>query len=183
MEEILQEINANTITLSTEDVKRNNKILHPLLDILVDKMKSMDELFNSLFRRVFYGGSYYDGIRIKKPDEFDLDLLLHIPKCQISRGKVPGHVRIRIDPNTTDDESTRALELFADNRGYLLTSKFNAWFKSVMHKGLSSFKEASGAKEYKIAIDGYKLKISVHDHGPAKDLVVRVRDFTINIDL
>ncbi|GJQ86344.1 hypothetical protein Trydic_g9038 [Trypoxylus dichotomus] len=184
MDQALEDINADTINLSAEDVKRNNEILHPLLDVLLDEMILRDELFGSCFQEVFYGGSYYDGSKIRNPDEFDLDLLLCFPKCKILRGEVPGHVKIRINhPNTVDSESTMMRNLLADNRGYLLTWKFNAWFKNVVHKAFRPFKLSSDSKEYQMRIDGYKLKISVQDHGPAKTLVIRVRNFTINVDL
>lgn len=42
-------------------------------------MKKKDILFNSLFETIFYGGSFYDGVRVGHPEEFDLDLLFTLP--------------------------------------------------------------------------------------------------------
>ena len=39
-------------------------------------MKESDELFNALFREIYFSGSYYDGLKIGKPDEFDLNLVI-----------------------------------------------------------------------------------------------------------
>lgn len=42
-------------------------------------MKSTDALFKALYEQVFYGGSYYDSLKVSNPDEYDLDLLLRLP--------------------------------------------------------------------------------------------------------
>ncbi|GJQ86345.1 hypothetical protein Trydic_g9039 [Trypoxylus dichotomus] len=144
-------------------------------------MKSVDELFNETYERVFYGGSYYDGVRIKEPDEFDLCLLLRFPECKVSWG-IPGHVMVKVNPDTHNSTSLKIRELFAYKGKFLLTSKFNSWFKSVVHKALRDYKSPN-QKEYSIAINQNKLKITVHDHGPAENLVIRVHNITINIDL
>ena len=39
-------------------------------------MKESDELFNVLYREIYFSGSYYDGLKIGKPDEFDLNLVI-----------------------------------------------------------------------------------------------------------
>lgn len=43
-------------------------------------MKKNSVLFNSLYKTIFYGGSFYDGIRVGHPEEFDLDLIFTLPK-------------------------------------------------------------------------------------------------------
>lgn len=43
-------------------------------------MRQQDELFDLMFTNTFYGGSYYDGLKVGQPDEYDLDLLLSLPK-------------------------------------------------------------------------------------------------------
>ena len=39
-------------------------------------MKESDELFKTLYQQVYFSGSYYDGLKIGKPDEFDLNLVI-----------------------------------------------------------------------------------------------------------
>lgn len=39
----------------------------------------MDSYFYVLLPRLEFTGSYYDGLRIKKADEFDIDLVLNLP--------------------------------------------------------------------------------------------------------
>lgn len=42
-------------------------------------MAKSDVLFKSMYERRFYGGSYYEGLKVAKPEEFDLDLVLNLP--------------------------------------------------------------------------------------------------------
>ena len=56
-------------------------------------------MFKQLFERVFYGGSYYDDLRVGKPDEFDLDLLLRFPKnvkYEASISNLPGYLYLKV---------------------------------------------------------------------------------------
>lgn len=62
-------------------------------------MKEKSELFKTSFTRVFYGGSYYDGLRVGNPEEFDLDLLLTLPKYaepDLTNSNIPGFVHLRL---------------------------------------------------------------------------------------
>lgn len=59
-----------------------------------------NKLFNSLYRKEFYGGSYYDDLKVSKPNEYDLDLLLVLPpyaRPVISATEMPGYVRIELE--------------------------------------------------------------------------------------
>lgn len=62
-------------------------------------MKEKDELFKLLFRRIFYGGSYYDGLKVGKPEEYDLDILFFLPKLtkpQLTTGSLPGYLKVQL---------------------------------------------------------------------------------------
>lgn len=47
---------------------------------MIKKLKETDSLFEALYETKFYGGSFYDGLKISKPNEYDLDLLLRLPR-------------------------------------------------------------------------------------------------------
>lgn len=51
---------------------------------LIPRMIEVDTLLGILYSSIYYGGSYYDGLRITEATEFDLDLTLKMP----FRGKV-----------------------------------------------------------------------------------------------
>lgn len=49
--------------------------------------------------RLFYGGSYYDGLRVGHPEEYDLDLLLQLPKLldvSLTISNIPGFVNVQV---------------------------------------------------------------------------------------
>lgn len=48
-------------------------------------MKKVSPLFKELYSTNYYGGSFYDGLKVGKPDEFDLDLKLTLPRILDAR--------------------------------------------------------------------------------------------------
>lgn len=47
--------------------------------MLVTRMKSIDPLFNNLYQREHFAGSYPDGLKIGKPSEYDMNLIIKLP--------------------------------------------------------------------------------------------------------
>lgn len=69
------------------------------MDLFIEKMRSLDKLFDNLFRTKYYGGSYYDNLKISKPCEYDLDILLNLPKMLSPTVEVsdkPGFVHVSL---------------------------------------------------------------------------------------
>lgn len=61
-------------------------------------MKEANVLFKKMYTAIYYGGSYYDGLKISDPGEYDCDLLLRLPAyakpmVQISS---PGFVQVQL---------------------------------------------------------------------------------------
>lgn len=66
---------------------------------VIEKMKCKSVLFKGLYDKLFYGGSYYDGLRVGHPEEFDLDLLLRLPKLidsHLTIMNIPGFVSVQL---------------------------------------------------------------------------------------
>ncbi|XP_044252321.1 cyclic GMP-AMP synthase-like [Tribolium madens] len=146
MENILTDINRRFISLPEEDVRGNKQILESVLRTFVDVMKTQDPLFEALFRRVFYGGSFYDGLRVGKPVEFDLDLLLHIPtyaQPTLQESNIPGFVWLKLNnldgwlrqPEGRVYKDFR--KKFLDNCDFLDTGKTLKWMESLVQKTLN----------------------------------------------
>ena len=76
-DDALREVNDNIMKLKKIDIQKSNHVLDWLRNDVVDAMKKNDRLFNSLFREIYYSGSYYDGLKIRGPDEFDLNIVLN----------------------------------------------------------------------------------------------------------
>ncbi|CAG9772613.1 unnamed protein product [Ceutorhynchus assimilis] len=94
MEQILQNINRNYIQLKTEEVKHNNEILKSTLERMIEIMKALDPLFEIIYQKPFFGGSFYDDLKVGKPDEFKIDLVMVFSKivCQKHKTKKCGCV-------------------------------------------------------------------------------------------
>lgn len=114
-ENILQKINQTSIALSREDTKRSNKFLE-VIDQVLQKMRQNNSLFNELFQNKFYGGSFYDNLKVGKPNEYDLDCLLVLPKLLepvVAVTNQPGFVSIvlkNIDALDKQKEETAKYE-------------------------------------------------------------------------
>ncbi|XP_075526062.1 cyclic GMP-AMP synthase-like receptor isoform X3 [Dermacentor variabilis] len=59
--------------------ERNKSILNKLLKNLCEEMKKEDRLFALIFKRLYYTGSSYEGLRIRQADEFDINLVMKLP--------------------------------------------------------------------------------------------------------
>ncbi|GJQ82096.1 hypothetical protein Trydic_g20618, partial [Trypoxylus dichotomus] len=73
-----------------------------ILTDLINEMK-MDPLFASSYNRIFYGGSFFDGLRVGKPEEFDLDILLKMPKLGkplLTHTNEPGYLSLKFEAPT-----------------------------------------------------------------------------------
>lgn len=50
-----------------------------ITDKLIETMKQKSVLFKTLYKSKYYGGSYYDNLKVGPPNEYDLDLVLRLP--------------------------------------------------------------------------------------------------------
>lgn len=66
-------------------------------------MRQKDKLFNKLYKHMFFGGSYYDGLKVGSPNEYDIDLILKFPPkddiCNVNEVEIctsnkPGFVHL-----------------------------------------------------------------------------------------
>jgi hypothetical protein len=46
---------------------------------LIEGLKKQSCLFEKLYKEIKWTGSYYEGLKISKPDEFDLNIVLKMP--------------------------------------------------------------------------------------------------------
>ncbi|KAF2896784.1 hypothetical protein ILUMI_09402 [Ignelater luminosus] len=179
LEHILQRINGDYVRLNEDEKRRNNMVLKVILYHM-----NKDQLFNSLIRKEFYGGSYYDDLKVSKPNEYDLDLLLHLPPytCPvISASEMPGYVKIELENirnfERKKDESDRypnlALKLL-DGDNYLSTTKILAWMESVLTKALNDFNILSKKYHYvkKLGTTEGVYYFTVRKQGPAFTLKI-----------
>lgn len=133
LDEPLQAV-MKSLSLDEDKVKNMNHNLHKLLDDhLIPQMRARDPLFEQLFGQLHYMGSFYEGLRIKEPNEFDLNVELRLPNaCRAGvtcENCPPGFLKIKCD-------SREHVAKWISDDGFLLREKVLYWMKSVVDKAL-----------------------------------------------
>lgn len=187
----LCEINDNTMKLNKIDMKKSNLIINWLQNEVVNALKKNDELFNALFREIYYSGSYYDGLKIREPDEFDLNFILSTSKfgdiSTLEEGS-PGYFKIRfqkvmdltrygtrIADRFLEEFIEPSKDFYGREAYYIIPDKVRKWFATI-------FEKAKYDIPMRIA-DGSKItKLSTEQNGPAFTLRLEI-DKVQNIDI
>ncbi|KAG0445537.1 hypothetical protein HPB47_014164 [Ixodes persulcatus] len=177
-----------SLELNSEVTATNVTILKTLLGDIFAQMKQTDPFFRLLFKRLEYTGSYYDGLRIKKADEFDINLVLNLPfekdEFTASDG-CPGHVGYEVDPAAMvrlrregDAKWVPLLLNWMDgSRGRLVPDRVTQWLESVLDPVLRTYVVPSGPCS---AMEEIRLL----QHGPAVTLYIKLKDGNqIDVDL
>ena len=143
-------------------------------------MKQQDPLFDAMFRRVFYGGSYYDGLKVGDPGEFDLDLLLDLPRYaqpELVDSIYPGFVQLQVNRLDAWMRQPEALpsysnfgRLLDDNR-HVNTDKVLSWMEGLVQRSLNNF------------VAGNSLRVTFSKSGPALTLHIVAPTTKMDVDL
>ncbi|XP_047541004.1 cyclic GMP-AMP synthase-like receptor isoform X2 [Vanessa atalanta] len=80
-----QEINRHYIQMNKNERKENTDIVFSVLKELINIMRRNDKLFDSLRPNLDFLGSYFDGLRVGKPTEYDINIILKFP---VNYGKI-----------------------------------------------------------------------------------------------
>ncbi|GJQ76888.1 hypothetical protein Trydic_g15092 [Trypoxylus dichotomus] len=150
MENVIQYINQNFVSLDETQVKFNNKVIGKLIDLLTVKMKEQNPLFEKLYTTIFYGGSYYDGLKVGNPEEYDCDVLLKLPSYSkpvvTADPNYPGFVKVfvsdfaKLQKQPEYDRYYKELpKLLEDN--YLCGNKLKKWMESILDKVFNDIKK------------------------------------------
>jgi hypothetical protein len=154
-------------------------------------MKSVDQLFEALYRRPFYGGSYYDRLHVKtlgQSYDYDLDLLLSIPKKAsptLIRSLIPGHIKLQVQNVSwfeTSSVYTKFKKIFLDDHNFLITDKALRWMESVVQKSFNRLLLLPFVTSY-LLVGAKEFPIRFSKSGPALTLHVGVGDCTLDVDL
>jgi hypothetical protein len=189
LENVLQKVNQKYIAAPDDEIKRNNRLLE-VVDRIIQMMRSKNTLFDNLFQSKFYGGSYYDNLKVGNPSEYDLDCLLSLPKAAeptIEVSDVPGYVHVTLNMAALykkKDEAPKYLgleSLLDGNR--LCTKKIKSWMEGLMSSVLTK------NSKMKVTVDDTTcvLEPKVRKSGPALTIKLqgcyKDKDFDIDIDL
>lgn len=186
LKHILKEFNNNRVKVSDDDRKKNMAILQDIvLDKFITAMKTVDPLFNELYKENYYTGSYYEGLKVSDANEFDLNMKLELPfkwdDVQIVYNSVPpGYAQYKI---------TKPLEVLLSRHpkwaiyqkltlimeGPLLSQKkINEWCQGVGDRALIALRQNPSRFQ----------NVTRSRHGPAFTLNIKVDSKTLlDVDL
>lgn len=151
-----------------------------------------------------FAGSHFDGLRIKKPDEFDMDIVVGLPvnfkvdplypgnSDIVLEHKSAGYIQMRMgtqyknlprrDPGDWEDNK-QAYE-WQDEQGYLLHTKFATWFQSVVARALNKFPDGyNGRKCFHVDGVAYFIKIITKRTSPAVTFYVENHQLGFKLDI
>lgn len=138
-------------------------------------------------------GSHYDRTRVTKPDEFDVAIVIGLPKNLgmnpenvILVPKEAGFVQLKMGTQYKRDcntcQTNKAACKWCDDQNFLLRSNFMDWFKGVLDRALNSFGNYSTPI---INSGGVQYTIRKSESGPAKTLFIenKSKGFKLDVDL
>ncbi|XP_064481232.1 cyclic GMP-AMP synthase-like receptor isoform X1 [Ornithodoros turicata] len=169
------------VKLNPDERKRNVKILDTLLVQLCDDLRAKDALFKMLYNRCVYSGSFYEDLKIKSPNEFDINIVFVLPKkglqCEL---KCLEHDRAFLGCCVDEEQwskfncrGTSIDTLFSELEGkhWLDMTKVRRWFQSLLAR-TNDF----------VNIEGI-VQVKYSESGPAKTLRILTTSGRIDVDL
>ena len=180
MSHFLEQLYAREIKLDEQEKKQYKALLQNVLSVVIEKMKEASPAFKELYRRNYYGGSFYDGLKVGSTgQEFDLNILFSWPDHSIKIANLGDDVR---KPNFADlqNDNYRAnqnqKQILGENRygkEILSPKKMFTLLKTTVDKALTKIGNTVTfeANEYKVrrsvkapvmlSVEGNGMKFSV----------------------
>ncbi|KAJ8665167.1 hypothetical protein QAD02_006829, partial [Eretmocerus hayati] len=155
------------------------------------RLMRKDELFDDIYKKIIYGGSYYKGTRYGKPEEFDLDFIIKLPLdyagVEIDTNHQDyGFVKIQVNRRSQHPiwkKHEKILSKWITSGGYLDQNKFRQWMESVFTKTISQL-SGSAYYGYEVQFNGRRYSLKHRKSGPAFTLILTTPDGSIiDVDL
>lgn len=195
MEDVLLQVNKKHVRIQKEDRKKNNTILFTVLDKILKRMRSCDKLFSSLKPRLEYLGSYFDGLRVGRPTEYDINIVLtfyiNYDKITLVSSKTEGAYASVVMPSefrrlskipATASKGFKETELWCDASHRLSMQRFRSWMQKVVDSALNTLPVENGMKI--LEVNNKLFQIASKTSGPAFTLtIIENSDNIIDIDL
>ncbi|KAJ8734650.1 hypothetical protein PYW08_013900 [Mythimna loreyi] len=164
VEEIFQRVNRRYVRIKRKDRTDNNSILYKVLRALLKIMRECDNLFDSMNPKLEYLGSYFDGMRVGQPNEYDINVILTIhinynKICLDARETQNSYTSIIMPEefrrlSNTPETATKGFQktkFWCDKSHRLLVTSFRSWMQGVVDTALKTLP----------LVDG-KLKADIH---------------------
>ncbi|XP_018574676.1 uncharacterized protein LOC108913593 [Anoplophora glabripennis] len=198
MDKTLEMIHNEYVALPQEEKKRNTEILLALLNEIIEACKS-NELFCNLYRAPYFGGSYYEGLKIKRPDEYDIHIKLCFPavdNCQMISSYKSGYVHLQFSRTRNNSRKLwnsrlgirrpyygmNGLHVLINESDFLDSKKVMLWMHEILSKWVGGRRRRKARVVWKDTAFG-TLQIKLQRHGPAFTFrVTNFEDIFFNFD-
>ncbi|XP_053603127.1 cyclic GMP-AMP synthase-like receptor isoform X1 [Plodia interpunctella] len=201
LDTLLHDIYLRYIALKRHDFSHHYRVFDTIFLKMHRTMQRVDRYYQKYSSTVQVSGSHYDRLRIKKPDEFDIDIFIGLPlniKSEatdasksdiILESMAAGFVKLKMGtqfqklPYRDDWEVNKTLFSWRNDEYYLLRSKFSDWFKSLVYRALNEF-ECIGNLPM-CYVDSNAYVIGTSEAGPAVTLKIKClrTNFKMDVDL
>ncbi|XP_046960435.1 cyclic GMP-AMP synthase-like receptor isoform X2 [Vanessa cardui] len=197
---LLADIYVRYIALKKEDFRLHYRVFTEVFSQIHNNMKEVDKYYNRYSSNIQFAGSHYDRLRIKKPDEFDVDIVIDLPvnlrrdrnlneSDIILEPNFPGFVQLRagvqyqklLVRDGVDCLINRTAHEWLDEKNYILRSKFTNWFKSVGNRALNRFPRRENLPA--CSVEGVYYTIRTSESGPAWTIIIEAPNFKLDVDL
>ncbi|XP_045764918.1 uncharacterized protein LOC123867090 [Maniola jurtina] len=190
----LGEIFKQFIALKDDDCKRSQEVFKSVFEQFKQKMGEQCNYFGKYASQVMYAGSVYDGIKVSKLDEYDMDIVIRLPinyddgeNGIIIENDQPGFVKLKIikafdnlDKQKEWENCHKVTRDWRDADKYFLQNKFRHWLHSIVQKTLNELND-------QVTVNGVTYLMKYKMSGPAYTLNIRNVDgeehFLLDVDL
>ncbi|XP_046976622.1 cyclic GMP-AMP synthase-like receptor [Vanessa cardui] len=195
-EVIFQQINRHYIRMDKNERKENTDILFAVLKELINAMRRNDKLFDSLRPKLDFLGSYFDGLRVGKPTEYDINIILKFPvnygKIKLDASNSPHDYTAIIMPPEfrrlgkvplTVNQGFSKTHLWCNKEYKLSMKKFRSWMQSTVDVAINALPLEDGMRIIKLN-NKQKYKVHTRSSGPANTItIIKDNNDIIDIDL
>ncbi|KAL0840695.1 hypothetical protein ABMA28_015887 [Loxostege sticticalis] len=190
----LAEIFKQFIAIKDDDFKRSQEVFKSVFEEVKLKMGEKCNYFYKYSSQVLYAGSVYDGIKVSRLDEFDMDIVIRLPinydngeNGIIIENDQPGFLKMKIinafdnlDKQPEWEKCHKVTREWRDSDKYFLQNKFRQWMHGIVQKALN---EMDG----KVVVNGVTYLLKYKESGPAYTLNIRNdkgdKEFNLDVDL
>lgn len=187
LDPILDDVNKKCVKMNDVMKKEYVRITSEVIKTIINSLKSTDEVFEKLYSKLEYVGSYFDGLRVAKATEFDLNLIMKLPynynqilieNQNVSAGFVKINIsKATINSNQPSEKVIKTIQKWCDNDGYLLENRVRQWMEGIISRCLGH-----GTRTLTIS-SGETVNVRVRKSGPAYTLNVDTGTDIIDVDL
>ena len=149
----LDEIYEDCIAISKERSIKPKKLLDFLINSILLPVFQDDADFENLYSNVYYTGSFFDGLRVNNPNEFDVNFVLSLPSEATVTSSTNHHTSIIVKNHKFSTGN------FVD------TEKVKSWFQSLVDKVCFKI-------NHQFTMENKWYKVHRSSSGPARTLII-----------